>query len=247
MVFTSRDLKAVITEARPIVERQLDDAELIAGLREAVTAKGGDWSQVKALVKAMIQDERDEAGGNKRVLTILSKAGNAIGYADMLGLTKLNEKNSFEPEHDADGVIIESQAKASEDNAITDDGRAADTDGPGDASRLSASGGTGAPIRRMSMTPLEPCEANGLKGFGFTVRFDEPEAAMLPQTGGVETLVAAGAPEGEHSPYASAPITDRTKPNPWCLDPDECGLTSWTHFCLRCQRVKAEVESAAAA
>jgi len=50
------------------------------------------------------------------------------------------------------------------------------------------------PIRRMSMTPLEPREAGGLKGFGFTVRFDEPEAAMLPQTAGSETAVANSTP-----------------------------------------------------
>ena len=101
-MFTSRDLKAVITEVRPIIERQLDDADLIASFRETVTAKGGDWSQVKALVKAMIQDERDDAGGHRRVLGILHKADHALGYADMLGLGNLNEKNSFsaDPDHD---------------------------------------------------------------------------------------------------------------------------------------------------
>ena len=94
-MFTSTDLKAIITTIRPIIERQLDDAEVIAGHREKVTAQGGDWSQVKALVKAMILDERDDAGGHKRIMTILHKADNALGYADMLGLGNLNEKNSF--------------------------------------------------------------------------------------------------------------------------------------------------------
>lgn len=109
-MFTSTDLKAVIADVRPIIERQLDDATVIAGHREKVTAQGGDWSQVKALVKAMIQDERDESGGHKRVLAILHKADHALGYADMLGLGNLNEKNSFAeeiPPHDADGVILE--------------------------------------------------------------------------------------------------------------------------------------------
>lgn len=116
-MFTSRDLKAIITEVRPIVERQLDDAVIVAGFRETVTAQGGDWSQVKALVKAMIQDERDEAGGHKRVLAILHKADHALGYADMLGLGNLNEKNSFEdePEHDAEtGEITKSTAARKE-------------------------------------------------------------------------------------------------------------------------------------
>jgi hypothetical protein len=97
-MFTSTDLRSTITLIRPIVERQLDDADVIAGHREKVTAQGGDWSQVKALVKAMIQDERDEAGGHKRVMAILHKADNALGYADMLGLGNLNEKNSFADE-----------------------------------------------------------------------------------------------------------------------------------------------------
>lgn len=43
---------------------------------------------------------------------------------------------------------------------------------------------------------------------------------------------------------SAAPVVaepnDYTKPNPWCLDQEECGLSSWDHFCLRCQRVKAE-------
>lgn len=57
-----------------------------------------------------------------------------------------------------------------------------------------SSGETAPNTRRMSMTPLEPREAGGLKGFGFTVRFDEPEAAMLPQTAGSETAVANSTP-----------------------------------------------------
>jgi hypothetical protein len=117
-MFTSTDLKAVITLVRPLIERQLDDATEIAGHREKVTSQGGDWSQVKALVKAMIQDERDESGGHKRVMAILHKADNALGYADMLGLGNLNEKNSFsddEPDHDpVTGEIIEHASAAAD-------------------------------------------------------------------------------------------------------------------------------------
>jgi hypothetical protein len=133
-MFTSRDLKATITEVRPIVERQLDDAALIASFRESVTAKGGDWSQVKALVKAMIQDERDEAGGHKRVLAILHKADNALGYADMLGLGNLNEKNSFEgvPDHDPiTGEIHEPQPTMAAQTAGSETAVANSTPGSG--------------------------------------------------------------------------------------------------------------------
>jgi len=57
-----------------------------------------------------------------------------------------------------------------------------------------SAGETATNTRRMSMTPLEPREAGGLKGFGFTVRFDEPDAALRPQTAGTETAVANSTP-----------------------------------------------------
>ena len=90
---SSTDLKAIYTEAYPLIEQQLDLADLIAGLREKATAIGLDWSQIKALLKAQIQDERDETGGRKRVRKIIDKAEHASAYADMLGLANMNEKN----------------------------------------------------------------------------------------------------------------------------------------------------------
>jgi hypothetical protein len=73
----------------------LDDAELIAGLRGVIADNGGDWGSLKALIKAQIQDERDEAGDGKRVKKILDKADYSAAYADMLGMTKMNENNFF--------------------------------------------------------------------------------------------------------------------------------------------------------
>lgn len=93
--FSSSQLKKVTAEARPIIERQLADAEMLAGLREVVAAAGGDWGQLKALIKAQIQDEDDEAGDGKRVQKILDRADYATAYADMLGLGNLNEKNNI--------------------------------------------------------------------------------------------------------------------------------------------------------
>lgn len=94
-MLSSEALKKIVAEARPLIEQQLDLTEQVAGLRDVVTAAGGDWSQLKALVKAQIQDERDEAGDGKRVRKILDKADYAASYADMLGLANMNEKNSF--------------------------------------------------------------------------------------------------------------------------------------------------------
>ena len=93
----SAALKKIVAEARPLIEQQLDLAEQVAGLREVVTTAGGDWSQLKALVKAQIQDERDDAGDGKRVRKILNKADYATSYATLLGLgdANMNEKNFF--------------------------------------------------------------------------------------------------------------------------------------------------------
>jgi ABC-type phosphate transport system substrate-binding protein len=104
-MFTSTDLKATVTEVRPIIERQLDDATIISTFREKVTAAGGDWSQVKSLVKAMIQDERDEAGQRKKVTTVISKAENALAYAGMLGVGNLNE-NNYSPDADKPNLRV---------------------------------------------------------------------------------------------------------------------------------------------
>ena len=51
-----------------------------------------DWSQLKALLKAQVQDERDGKGGG-RVRRIVEKAEFASAYADMLGLANMNEEN----------------------------------------------------------------------------------------------------------------------------------------------------------
>ncbi|MEQ9634631.1 MAG: hypothetical protein RLW68_00955 [Devosia marina] len=89
---TSDALKSICTEARPLIEQHLDIAEQLVALRDAATAKGLEWSSVKALIKAQIQDERDESGEGKRVKKIVEKAEFASAYADMLGLN-INEQN----------------------------------------------------------------------------------------------------------------------------------------------------------
>ena len=108
-MITTKFLKDIYTEARPIIERHLDDAELLAGMREVVAAQGGDWSSLKALITADVKDGRDEAGDGKRVKKILDKADYSAAYADMLGLANMNDGNNsadepFDPET---GEILE--------------------------------------------------------------------------------------------------------------------------------------------
>jgi hypothetical protein len=87
----TKDLKDIFASSRPLIEQSLDIAEQIAALRDAATEKGLDWSQLKALLKAQIQDERD---GKHRVGRIIEKADFACSYAELLGLnSKMNENN----------------------------------------------------------------------------------------------------------------------------------------------------------
>jgi hypothetical protein len=115
MPVTSTLLKNIVAEARPIIERQLNDAKLIAGFRDLVTANGGDWSALKALIKAQIEDEIDDAGDGKRVRKILDKADCSTAYADMLGLANMNENNFSQEQFDAEtGEITNEPAAATE-------------------------------------------------------------------------------------------------------------------------------------
>lgn len=172
-MLTSKFLKDIMTEARPIIERQLDDAELIAGLRDVFTAQGGDWGALKALIKSQVQDERDEAGEGKRIRKLRDRSGNQLAYADMLGLGNMNEENSFAEDEGFDPstgevtqtqaapqpasdltapqplgqVANHSQAKTSEDGGATGEAIEQPSDGvTGDVSRPSVGGGTDAPL-----------------------------------------------------------------------------------------------------
>lgn len=111
-MLTTKFLKDIMGEARPIIERQLDDAELIAGLRDVFSAQGGDWGALKALIKSQVQDERDDAGDGKRIRKLRDRSGNQLAYADMLGLGNMNEENSFADDDGFDpstGEITEPQ------------------------------------------------------------------------------------------------------------------------------------------
>ncbi len=77
----SNDLKGIATEGRRLILQELETAELMKGLREAATNKGVDWSELKKLLKAQIQDEEDNG---ERVEKIVRKAEFASAYADML-------------------------------------------------------------------------------------------------------------------------------------------------------------------
>lgn len=112
---TSDALRDISRAARPLIEQALDIADQIAALRNVATEKGLDWSQLKALLKAQIQDERDETGEGKRVKRVVEKAEFASAYADMLGLANMNENNFSQEQFDAEtGEITNEPAAATE-------------------------------------------------------------------------------------------------------------------------------------
>lgn len=94
-MFSSEALKAIVTELTPVIERQLADSDIVTAMREVVTAQGGDWSAIKALVKAQVQDAQDENGDGKRVRKVIEKSEFTTAYADMLGLN-VNEENNIQ-------------------------------------------------------------------------------------------------------------------------------------------------------
>lgn len=98
MTATSTAIAEISAAARPLIEQALDLTEQFAALRDTATAKGLDWGQLKGLLKAQIQDERDESGDGKRVQRIIDRADYASSYADMLGLTQNMNENNYFPE-----------------------------------------------------------------------------------------------------------------------------------------------------
>lgn len=96
--------------------------------------------------------------------------------------------------------------------------------------------------RSVSMTPLEPREANGLKGFGFTVTFSDEHSApsssqVAEQTGAVVPPPAAApvAPDDFEPPAFLRGMKTMRDYRPHCLHPDNCGSSGLDH-CYRCRK-----------
>lgn len=106
MTATSTALKEIFEAGRPLVQQWLEVATQIAALRDVATEKGLDWSQVKALLKAQVQDDMDGTGEAKRVRRIVERAEFASSYADMLGLANMNEEKFSAPPCKAPSVRV---------------------------------------------------------------------------------------------------------------------------------------------
>lgn len=111
-------------------------------------------------------------------------------------------------------------------------------------------GATNSPERAhrvMSMTPLEPREANGLKGFGFTVTFDDPNSvpssSQATEQTGAAVLSPAAAPVAPVKTLSKADQVLLIRPH--CQHPgtDLCAGSGRQH-CHACKKLMAEGEAA---
>ena len=87
------NLRKVCQAAWAPMERMIEDAEEPVEIRNAAKDQGLDWTPVKALLKARIQDERD---GGDRVAKLVAKADTASEYAAILNFVA--DKNKTPPQ-----------------------------------------------------------------------------------------------------------------------------------------------------
>jgi len=109
--------------------------------------------------------------------------------------------------------------------------------------------------RSMSISPLEPREAGGLKGFGFTVSFTDPQADSSPEADKPEAVSPPSTPavSGALSDDDVPAFLKKDQPRktakdyrPHCQRPEACG-SSGLHHCYTCQKaIGAAAESEAA-
>ena len=93
------NLRALVSELRPLIDERLDIDERISEIRGPASDKGLDFSQAKSLVIALARDSRD---GGERVAKLTAKADNASWYADMLKSPTMAETSNNSPQSPAD-------------------------------------------------------------------------------------------------------------------------------------------------
>lgn len=251
---TTDALRQIFAAGRPLIEQWLDVAEQIAGLREVATAAGLDWSQVKALLKAQIQDERDEDGEGKRVRRIVEKAEFASAYAEMLGLANMNENNfSAEPSgisgqfpnHNPEtGEVIEIPAGSAASGQAALSGECPEAPLPDEARKGPA--GTAA-IEQQTEAPKQRPEAvansaahidTPAAGKSFVQGSSEAdgpggvqdECAIHPATLPQPPPLPAAPPETV-LPAPRPAVSGGPRINPHCQKPDTC---KWRHSMASC-------------
>jgi uncharacterized protein (UPF0335 family) len=136
---------------------------------------------------------------------------------------------------------ISSQAKASEDNALTAKDRAeVGTEGTGDASRLSAGSGTGAPITEQQGTILAQTEGRKTSVAQSAAPNPQALAGAAVAAGGdsVDPSAVPAVPDNVVPMRKQWKYSDKAHPD--CLDPSTCGGFSNLARCQRCREAAAQ-------
>jgi uncharacterized protein (UPF0335 family) len=88
---------------------------------------------------------------------------------------------------------------------------------------------------RLVVTPADPLWSEAAEGNGAVTVAQEP----IPEPETAPPGVSEAGDRGAVTPPAAATVVpaDRSKPHPWCKDPEDCGVeASWNHMCLSCHR-----------
>ncbi len=88
MTITREFLQNIRESEQPFLRQAIELAKHFSETRKRVADEGGDWSALKAILKAEILDEE----GGEHLAAILSRADESAQYAGMLGL-HINKKS----------------------------------------------------------------------------------------------------------------------------------------------------------
>lgn len=88
MTITREFIQGIRESEQSFLRQSIELGKHFADVRKRVADEGGDWSVLKAILKAEILDEE----GGEHVKKILERVSNGAGYADLLGLD-VNKKN----------------------------------------------------------------------------------------------------------------------------------------------------------
>jgi len=144
------------------------------------------------------------------------------------------------PPHDADGVILETSSpttnggdnETSEHSELVNLGRRQFRDRAAEGANADEH-----QHPQPAATHIAPTESAA----------DEISAPIPQPAEGVTPTSAGHGDESAVLPSAALVVADRTKPNPICQDPEDCGIeASWNHVCGSCLRRRAHVEAAGA-
>ena len=144
------------------------------------------------------------------------------------------------PPHDADGVILETSSpttnggdnETSEHSELVNLGRRQFRDRAAEGANADEH-----QHPQPAATHIAPTESAA----------DEISAPIPQPAEGVTPTSAGHGDESAVLPSAALVVADRTKPNPVCQDPEDCGIeASWNHVCGSCLRRRAHVEAAGA-